>query len=65
VYERLGDVRSRAVTRANVALILLARLQLGDRDEAASILRLALADATAMQIPEADPIRAMLREHGL
>ncbi len=65
VYERLGDVRGRAAARNNMALNLLARMHPGDRDEAAGLLRLALADAMAMQIPEADQIRAILRKHGL
>ncbi len=65
VYERLGDVRSRAAARNNIAVNLLARLHPGDRDEAAGLLRLALADAISMQIPEADVIRAILQEHGL
>jgi tetratricopeptide (TPR) repeat protein len=64
VYERLGDVRGLLVARANLALNLLARAHAGDRDEAERLLRLALRDAEAMQIPEAAQIRTILRDGG-
>ena len=65
VYERLGDVRSLLVGRANLALLLLTRNQSSDRDEAQRLLCLALADARRMQLPEAQQIEAILQGHRL
>ncbi len=59
VLERLGDTRSLIVGRSNQAVALLYRDENGDREEAARLLRLALAAATVMQIPEVANIRAI------
>ncbi len=65
VFERLGDVRSLVRARANLALIHLDRGHPGDPEAAAELLRLALRDAEAMRIPEAEQIRAIQKKHGL
>jgi hypothetical protein len=64
VYERLGARRDVLAARANIALTLLRRNAPGDRDEALHLLRLALADARAMRIPEAEQIEAILQQIG-
>ena len=64
-YERLGARRDTLVARANIALTLLDRDAPGDRDEALRLLRLVLADARAMRIPEAGQIEAILQQIGL
>jgi hypothetical protein len=65
VYDRLGDVRSILVCRANIALLLLSRNRPEDRTEAADLLRLALRAAEAMGIPEAAQIRAFQSNYNL
>src|SRR5271168_2430301 len=60
VYERLGDVRELLVGRANLAITLLRRAKDGDRDEAHSLLRLALADARRLNLPEAQQIERFI-----
>ena len=65
VYERLGDVRSRLVCQANIALTLVARGQPEDRDEIARFLAEARAAADGLGIPEAEQIRAIQRQLGL
>lgn len=66
VYEKLGLVRERAVGRANLALLLLRRRDRGDRERAAELLGLALADAERRRLPEtAETIRNILVEHEL
>ncbi|MEX1367867.1 MAG: hypothetical protein AB1Z98_32360 [Nannocystaceae bacterium] len=62
--EALGDRRELLVSRANLALHLLARNAEGDRRRAESLLRLALQDAEAMRLPEADTIRAIMSNQG-
>jgi hypothetical protein len=59
VFERLGDRRGLLVARANIAILLARRDQPGDRAEAEALLALALGDAVAMRIPEADTIRRL------
>ncbi len=65
VYEKLGDVRSLLVGRANLALLYLKRGHADDRRQAAELLRLALRDAEALRIPEAEQIRQTQRHFGL
>ena len=65
VYERLGDVRSLLVGRANLALALLTRNEKGDRAEAGQLLALALQAAEALRLPEAVTIQAIQRKHGV
>jgi hypothetical protein len=62
VFERLGDVRSRAVTRAKLGDALLARGRPEDRDDALALFRLAVADAERLGIADAKPMRRRLRE---
>jgi tetratricopeptide (TPR) repeat protein len=65
VYERLGDVRELLVGRANLAQLLLTRNNDGDRDEAGTLLCLALAEARRLRIPEAGRIEEFLTRNGL
>lgn len=65
VYERLGDVRSLAVIRANLALTLVQRGNLEDAPEIATLLSSALRDARRLRIPEADQIADYMRQLGL
>ncbi|HVG60855.1 MAG TPA: NB-ARC domain-containing protein [Hyalangium sp.] len=64
VYEKLGDVRSLLVGRANLALLYLSRAQEGDRQQAIDLLHLALEKAEEMRIPEAEQIRSILKQLG-
>jgi hypothetical protein len=64
VYERLGARRDILVARANIALTLLDRDAPGDRDEAIRLLNVALEDARAMRLPEAEQIEDILRAIG-
>jgi hypothetical protein len=65
VYERLGDVRSLLVGRANLAMTLLQRDKEGDRERAHKYLCLALEAAIGLQIPEAGQIVQVLLQHGM
>ncbi|APR86604.1 Adenylate cyclase [Minicystis rosea] len=65
LYERQGDARSLLVARTQLARTYLSRGRPEDRPIAADLLRLALAAAEAMRIPEADQIRAFVRKHGI
>ncbi len=65
VYERLGDVRSLLIARANIAMALLDRGHAGDRAEAADLLGRALAEAERLRLPEAGIIREILERHDL
>jgi tetratricopeptide (TPR) repeat protein len=65
VFERLAGRRDVLVCHAHIALLLLQRGASGDREEAARLLRLALAAAEDMQITEAEEIRRILRENDL
>src|SRR5262249_1241808 len=56
VYEKLRSRRDILNCQAAMALTLLARARAGDRDEAERLLRLALAAAEDMRLPEAAPI---------
>jgi tetratricopeptide (TPR) repeat protein len=62
VYEALGDVRSLLVARTNLALNLRARSRPADVEEADGLLKLALAAAEALRIPEAQTIRGILAQ---
>jgi tetratricopeptide (TPR) repeat protein len=62
VFERIGARRELAIGRANLALLYLGRQEPGDRERAAELLRLALADARAMQIAEVDTLEAIMRK---
>jgi tetratricopeptide (TPR) repeat protein len=64
VYERLGATRDLLVGQAKLALNLLERNALGDRDEAVELLRQAHAAAEKMGIPEADQIRVFMDDAG-
>ncbi len=61
VYERLGNVRGLLVGRAELALIHLERNGENDRESAIALLRLALAPAERLGLPEAEQIRSILR----
>ncbi|HZH78590.1 MAG TPA: hypothetical protein VEY88_21355, partial [Archangium sp.] len=65
VYERLRDVRGLLVCRANLAQLYLRRGQPGDREMAASLLRLARASAESLRLPEAAQILAIQRKWSL
>ena len=65
VFARLGDIHALLITRANLAQLLVKLGHPKDRAEAADLLRLALRDAEAMDIPEAAQIRAFQRDHNL
>ena len=65
VLERLGDVQSLLVARANLAINLLQRAAPGDRERARELLTLALADARRLGIPEAGQIEAIMQQHKL
>ncbi len=62
VYERLGDVRELLVCRANLAVTLLQRANDGDRNEARSLLSLALEDARRLDLPEAQQIEQVIEQ---
>jgi tetratricopeptide (TPR) repeat protein/predicted phosphohydrolase len=65
VFEKLGDVRSLLVARANLAQLYLQRAHADDRQRAAELLRMALRDAEALRLPEAEQIRQLQRRFGL
>jgi hypothetical protein len=65
IYEKLGLRRDLLVGRANLAMTYLARSQSGDTDLADELLRTALREARAMQLPEADQILTIMKHHGL
>ena len=62
VYERLGDVRSRAITPAKIGFQLVAANR---HREAASALSRAPADTRSMGLPEAEIIAEFMRSNGL
>lgn len=64
IYEKLGAEFELVRSRANVALIRLARGQDGDREAAHSLLLLALAKAREMKLPEAGQIERILESRG-
>ncbi len=64
VYERLGDVRSLLITRVQLAIVLM-QLDPPQADEAGALLRLALAEAQRMRIPEAGQILQVMADFGL
>jgi hypothetical protein len=57
VYERLGDVRSLLLGRANLAINLVQRGWREDGPEIFSLLQQALTDAERLRLPEAQAIR--------
>ncbi|AUX41638.1 uncharacterized protein SOCE26_030600 [Sorangium cellulosum] len=65
VFERLGDIRSRLVCQANMALTRLERAAPGDREAAAELLRAARRDAERLQISEAEVIRRIQQDASL
>jgi tetratricopeptide (TPR) repeat protein len=65
VYERLGGVRELLVERANQATLHLIRNREGDRQEANRLLRLALAEARRLRLPEEQQIQQILERAGL
>jgi len=60
VYERLGDVRSLLVARANTAITLMQRGAPSDLGEARQLLELALAAAIKMRLPKVRQIQPWL-----
>lgn len=62
VFERLGDVRSRAVTLAKIGFQLIS---VGRRQEAQDVLSRALGDTQRMGIPEAEVIAKFMQQHNL
>ncbi len=61
VYEKLGDVRSRLITEANLGQLYA---QKGDIERARALWRHALADAQRLQLPEAGVIERWLAAGG-
>jgi tetratricopeptide (TPR) repeat protein len=64
VFERLGDVRLLLVGRAKLAILHLRRNREGDRQEANRLLRLALAEARRLRLPEEQQIQQILERAG-
>ena len=64
VYERLGDVRSLLVGRANLAIYLMGRGEPDDLVEARRLLELALEAAIKMRLPEVGTIHELLDKIG-
>jgi len=64
VFDQLGARRFILVCQAKTALTLLTRSRSGDREEAERLLRLALAAADDMRLPEAGQIREILTNAG-
>ncbi|MEX1365783.1 MAG: hypothetical protein AB1Z98_21830 [Nannocystaceae bacterium] len=64
-YERLGARRDLVPRRTKVAMAYSTRNASGDRERAAELLRLALADAERMHMPEADEIRRHMTSIGI
>lgn len=62
VYERLGDVRERAITLAKIGFQLISA---GHRQEAQDVLSRALRDTQRMAIPEAEVIAEFMQRHNL
>lgn len=65
VYERLGDVREKAVTLANIALLRLQQADATSRSDATDLLTQAYRAFTRMRIPEAETVRSIAERHGL
>ena len=65
VYDRLSDVRSLLVGRANLAMTLLQRAKDGDRDEAHRLLQLALNEAQRLRLPVARQIEQLIEQAAL
>jgi hypothetical protein len=65
IYERLGAARDLLVARTEQAITRLRRGDDGDRDEARRLLRLALAEAQRLQLPEARQIEQIIEQAGL
>lgn len=65
VFERLGDIRSLLVGRANLARTLLQRGRDGDRLEAADLLQRALRSAEDLRLPDAEQIRTIMKKAGI
>ena len=59
VYEKLGDVRSLLVGRANLAITLQRRGRAEDRPEIERLLRLAHAESQRLGLPEARQIEGI------
>lgn len=62
VYERLGDVHSLLMGRANLAITLLKRGEPEDGPEIHTLLQQALADAERLRLPEAKSIRGLIAQ---
>jgi hypothetical protein len=65
VYAKLGAARDILIARTKLGLLLLTRDQPGDREAARNLLALACQAAESLHLPEADPIRQLLDQHGL
>ena len=64
VYEKLGLKRELLVGRTNLAMLLIRRGSAADREEARTLLDLALKEAVSLRIPEADQIRLIQQRFG-
>lgn len=65
VYERLGLRRNLLIGRVNLAKAYIARSQPRDLELVAELLRAALKEAQAMQLPETDQILTIMQRHGI
>ena len=63
VDEKLELRRDLVVDRMSLALVILKRNKIGDRAEARALLKAALVDAKAMNIPAVAKIEKLLNEH--
>lgn len=62
MYERLGDVRSLLVGRANLAITLAQRGRPEDGPDILSLLQQALADAERLRLADAETIRGLIAQ---
>ena len=62
VYERLGDMRSLLICRANIGMNYLARGSAGDRHNALQLLNMAFQDAQRLKLPEAGQFARIIQQ---
>jgi hypothetical protein len=65
VYEKLGDVRELLITRANIALTMLARQHPGDGPEIVALLRSSYRTAVERGFAEAAQLRGIFNQLGI
>ena len=65
VYEKLGDVRSKAVTMGKIATLLWAKNPKEHRERIRDLLCQAQQDFRRMRLPEADSIQKYLDDYEL